>query len=496
MHPFLAVDLGAESGRVILGELDHGKLSLEHLHRFPNIPVRLPTGLYWDTLRLWQEVLAGLRVAGHDRGLKPLGIGVDTWGVDIALLGGDGALVDNPRHYRDTRNNGVPEKTFAAVPKQEIFAQTGIQFMQINSLYQWYAMKLAASPSLAAARTLFFMPDLFNYFLTGVRHAELTIASTSQFYNPAARCWASELLQNLHLDAGLLPEIVAPGARLGTILPYVAGATGLPSDTMVYAAPAHDTASAVAAVPATREGWCYISSGTWSLMGVESREPFLDETAMKLNLTNEVGVDGRIRLLKNIMGLWPLQECRRDWAAQGEDRGYDQLTEMAAGAEPFAAVINPDAFLEPGQMPRRIAQFCQSTGQTEPKAPGVVTRVILESLALRYRQVLESLERLTGRAIDVVHIVGGGSRNRLLNQFVADCTGRKVIAGPTEATAAGNILVQAMGAGLVKDLEEIRQIVARSFPLEEFRPNPQRGWDRAYGEFLRVAQASGLQQAD
>lgn len=484
---FLAVDLGAESGRVILGVLDQGKLSLEPLHRFSNQPVMLPTGLYWDTLRLWHEVLTGLAVAGRERHLRVDGIGVDTWGVDFALLGADGALVDNPRHYRDARNNGMLERTFAVAPREEIFAQTGIQFMQLNSLYQWHALKLAWSPALDSARTLLFMPDLFHYFLTGEKKAELTIASTSQFYSPLRGDWARELLSALRLDAGLLPEIVPAGTRLGAILPYVADQTGLDADTAVYATASHDTASAVAAVPAAGDhGWCYISSGTWSLMGVEIEEPVINERALELNFTNEIGVEGRVRLLKNIMGLWPLQECRREWARRGREFSYEELAKLAADAPSFFAVIDPDRFLEPGHMPERIAAWCEEHGQRAPSEPGTICRIVLESLALRYRQVLENLEELTGRPINRIHIVGGGSKNALLNQFVADCTNRTVLAGPAEATAAGNMLTQAMGGGLVMGLEEIRRVVRASFAVEVFEPKDSAHWADPYRRFLRV----------
>jgi rhamnulokinase len=485
---FLAVDLGAESGRVILGVLDGGRLSLEPLHRFPNQPVALPTGLYWDTLRLWHEILTGLAVAGRERRIPIEGIGVDTWGVDFALLGADGALVDNPRHYRDARNNGMLERTFAVVSREEIFAQTGLQFMQLNSLYQWHALKLAWSPALQSARTLLFMPDLFHYFLTGVKKAELTIASTSQFYGPLRGDWARELLATLRLDPSLLPEIVPAGTRLGPILPYVADQTGLDAGTPVFATASHDTASAVAAVPAASDrGWCYISSGTWSLMGVELEEPVINERALELNFTNEIGVEGRVRLLKNIMGLWPLQECRREWARQGREFSYEELTRLAAGAPPFFAVIDPDQFLEPGHMPERIAAWCAGHGQTPPSEPGVVCRVVLESLALRYRQVLDNLEELSGRRIERIHIVGGGSRNRLLNQFVADCTNRTVLAGPAEATAAGNILTQAMGAGLVLGLDQIRGVVRASFPVEVYQPKSPEDWSAPYRRFTSLS---------
>ncbi len=412
-------------------------------------------------------------------------MGIDTWGVDFALLGADGALVDNPRHYRDARNNGMLERTFAVVPREEIFAQTGLQFMQLNTLYQLHAMKLARSPALEVARTFLMMPDLFNYFLTGVMRAELTDVSTTQMYNPLKKRWAFELLEALGLPSGILPEIIAPGTLLGTLLPHVAEETGA-GEVPVYATCCHDTASAVAAVPAEGDDWCYISSGTWSLMGVELTEPVINQRSLELNFTNEIGAEGRIRFLKNIAGLWLLQECRRAWALEGREYSYEELARLAAGAPPFAAIISPDAFLEPGRMPEKIAAFCRRTGQEPPKDVAGMCRTILESLALRYRQVLESLESLLERRLTRIHIVGGGSRNQVLNQLVADATGRPVIAGPSEATAAGNVIVQAIGSGLLSGVKEARELIRRSFSLVSFEPTPGADWDQAYERFLRL----------
>ncbi len=486
MKHYLAIDLGAESGRVILGSIDGGRLILEELHRFPNTGVRLPTGLYWDTFRLWHEIQQGMAVAGRTRALRLEGVGIDTWGVDFGLFGADGALVDNPRHYRDSRNNGMVEKICEVVPKEEIFAATGIQFMQLNSLCQLYAMKLADSPAFKVARTLLFMPDIFSYWMTGRLCSELTIASTSQFYDPVSRGWSAGLLERLGLPVDILPEIVMPGTRLGALLPEIADATGLSGDTPVFATASHDTASAVAAVPASGEDWCYISSGTWSLMGVELAEPLINNRVLEMNVTNEVGAEGRIRLLKNIAGLWLLQECRRAWALEGREYSYEELARLAGEAEAFAAVIPPDQFLEPGRLPEKIAAYCRSTGQEAPAQPGEMCRAILESLALRYRQVLESLESLLEKRLEKIHIVGGGSRNRVLNQFVADATGRTVVAGPSEATAAGNVLVQAMGSGQLAGLAEARELVRASFDLETVEPRDRSGWDEAYALFRRL----------
>lgn len=484
MRHYLAFDLGAESGRAMLGAVGAAGLTVEELHRFPNTPVRALGALYWDVLRLWHEIQRGLAIVGRERRVKLDGIGVDTWGVDFALLGADGGPLDNPRHYRDTRTQGVMQQAFAVVPRAEIFAQTGIQFLPFNSLYQLYALKLAGAPALAAARSLLFMPDLLNYWLTGVARAELTIASTSQFYDPRRRGWALDLLDRLGLPARILPEIVPPGTRLGPLLESVAGPAGLDA-VPVYATGCHDTASAVAAVPAEGDDWCYISSGTWSLMGAELDAPVINEQVLQQNLTNEMGAGGKVRFLKNIAGLWLLQECRRAWALGGTEYSYDDLVRQAAAAKPFTAILNPDAFLEPGGMPRQIAEHCKASGQPAPATPGEFTRTILESLAVRYRQVIESLEALAGRRFRIIHIVGGGARNALLNQFVADATGRTVIAGPSEATAIGNILIQAMGAGQLPGLEPARALVRRSFALQTYRPKLTADWDEACRKFRK-----------
>jgi rhamnulokinase len=468
MGQYLAFDLGAESGRAMAGSLSGGRLSVEELHRFPNTPVRDGDALYWDTERLWHEILSGIRVA-VERKLEFQGVGIDTWGVDYGLLDADGKLVEKPRHYRDARTNGVMEKLFACVPREEVFGYTGIQFMQINTLYQWYAAKLSGGPGLADARQLLNIPDLFNYWLTGVARSEATIASTTQFFNPVSMTWASELLGRLDLPTEILRPVVPPGTLLGKMTQ--------PPGWPVYATAGHDTASAVAAVPAASgRDWCYISSGTWSLMGLEMDRPVIDAQSLALGVTNEVGVGGTVRLLKNNAGLWLLQECRRAWAAEGTEYSYEQLTRMAAEARPFAATIDPDAFLEPGDMPRKIAEHCRKRGQNPPLTHAEFARTILESLAIRYRQVLESLEKLAGRKIEVIHIVGGGSRNAVLNQMVADSTGRVVIAGPSEATAIGNILVQAIGAGELGGLADVRAVVRHSFAPVAFEPAGSGGW--------------------
>ena len=474
MTRYLAFDLGAESGRAIAGTLDGGKLAVDELHRFPNTTVREGEALYWDTERLWNEIRRGIAVAAESN-LALDGIGIDTWGVDYGLVGDDGQLVERPRHYRDPRTNGMMDQLFAVVPRSEVFGYTGIQFMQLNTLYQLYAAKVAGGDGLARARRLLNMPDLFNYRLTGEARSETTIASTTQFFNPANMTWATELLKRLSLPTEILGPVVQPGTLLGKTLDA--------PHTPVYATAGHDTAAAVAAVPAQGgDNWCYISSGTWSLMGLEIPAPVINEDSLRLNYTNEVGVGGTIRLLKNIAGLWLLQECRRAWSLEGTEYDYETLTRMAAEARPFSAIIDPDAFLEPGEMPSKIAAHCAARGQAAPATHGEYARTILESLALRYRQVLESLELLGKRKIEVIHIVGGGSRNMVLNQFVADCTGRRVIAGPSEATAIGNLLVQAIGAGELRNLDDVRAVVRASFAPVTIEPHPSADWDRAYSK--------------
>jgi rhamnulokinase len=467
---YLALDLGAESGRGILAHIADRRIELTELRRFANTPVRLPTGLYWDTLRLFHEICESIRTAAS--GAEHIdGIGIDTWGVDFGLIGGDGSLIANPRHYRDARTHGVPQQVFRTIPRNEIFRQTGIQFMDINSLYQLYALQQDSPQLLGLTSNLLFMPDLFNYFLTGLSVSERTVASTSQFYDPLNKCFATTMLESLGLHGGFLAGLADPGTELGPVLPELSEVCELKRKTIVYATASHDTASAVAAVPAPSTGnWCYISSGTWSLMGVETSEPIINNASLAANFTNEVGIAGTIRFLKNIPGLWLLQECRRAWEREGHEYSYAELMERAAVARRIGTRIDLDEFILCGNHPERIREYCTKTGQEVPEDAGSMTRVILQSLAARYKEVLELLEKVTGRQIEVIHIVGGGSRNKLLNQLAADFTGRRVVAGPAEATAAGNALVQALGAGEIGSLEELRCVVKRSFEVEEFTP--------------------------
>ncbi len=484
---YLAFDLGAESGRAVVGRFDGATLQLDTLHRFPNGPVAVMGRLYWDALRLWAEMKQGLALYRREHGTTLDGIGLDTWGVDFALLGADGALLANPRHYRDPRTDGMLEAAFERVPREEVFAATGIQFMQINTLYQLLAMRLGGDPTLDAARTLLMIPDLFNYWLTGVKACEFSDATTTQFYNPRRCAWAKPLLERMGLPTDILPPVIQPGAVVGPLLPGVAEEVGL-GDVTVIAPACHDTGSAVAAVPARGEDFAYISSGTWSLMGVEETEPVITPESLAFNFTNEGGVCGTFRLLKNIMGLWLVQECRRTWAGLGREYSYAELTAMAAEAPAFGPLVEPDChdFLAPGDMPARIRAFCARTGQAAPETEGATVRCALESLALKYRWVLEKLEVMTGRTLRAIHVVGGGSQNALLCQLAADATGRPVVAGPVEATAMGNVIMQALARGHIGSLAEGREVVRRSCEVVTYEPQPHAAWDDAYARFLAI----------
>jgi rhamnulokinase len=484
---FLAFDLGAESGRAMLGRFDGARLALSEIRRFANVPVALPDGLHWDVLRLWAEIKQGMALAARDYGAGLAGLGLDTWGVDFALLDGKGGLVANPHHYRDSRTDGMIEEAFRRVPRAEIFEQTGIQVMPINSLYQLLSMVVGRSPALEVARTFLTIPDLFNYWLTGRAVCEFSNATTTQCYDPRRRDWARPLLDRLGIPTAIFPAIVPSGTILDRLLPSVAEETGL-GDMPVVAPACHDTGSAVAAVPAAGPGFAWISSGTWSVMGAELPAPVIDAQSLAFNITNEGGVGGTFRFCKNVMGLWLVQECRRTWVHQGEEYSYDDLAHMAAQAGPFQAVVDPDygEFLKPGDMPARVRAYCRATGQAAPESKGALIRCLLEGIALKYRWVLERLEEILGRRLDPIHIVGGGTRNRLLSQFTADATGRRVVTGPAEATAAGNVVVQAMALGHVASLDEGRALVRDSFDVATFEPGDRSGWEEAYARLLAL----------
>jgi rhamnulokinase len=476
---FLAFDLGAESGRAILGRLRHGLLDLQEVHRFPNEPVRQNGALQWDILRLWLEIRRSLERMPSTE-LESLG--VDTWGCDYALLGEQGTLLQNPYHYRDRRTDGVMDEVFQRVPAETIYSVTGIQFLPFNTLFQLYAASRATPRLLDAASTLTTIPDLLNFWLTGQLTAEFTNATTTQFVEAKTRTWATGLLADLGLPTRLLPRLIEPGTEVGRLGADVSAAL---AGTRVVAPACHDTGSAVASVSVGGRR-AFLSSGTWSLLGIEMPTPVITPRSRDLNFTNEGGVCGTTRLLKNIAGMWLLQACLRSWAEFGLRFEYGELLGAASDERyAFKALFDPDHgdFLHPPCMVTAIANYCRRTGQPEPDNPPAFTRAILESLAFKYRFVLDRLEELTGTPIEEVQIVGGGSRNRLLNQFTADATGRTVFAGPVEATALGNIAMQMVATGAVGSLGEARAIIERSLPVERFVPESRESWDEHYGRF-------------
>ncbi|MEU1055729.1 rhamnulokinase family protein [Streptomyces sp. NPDC005876] len=458
---YAAVDLGASSGRVMVGRVGPGTLELTEAHRFPNRPVRLPEGLRWDVLGLYAGVLDGLRAAG-----PVASVGVDGWAVDYGLLDADGALLGNPVHYRDARTEGVAEKVWAALPAAELYAATGLQYAPFNTLYQLTAARGSAQS--AAARRLLLIPDLMAYWLTGEQGTELTNASTTQLIDPRTRDWAHGVAERLGVDLGLFPPLRRPGDRAGVLRPEVLEETGLTGPVRVTAVGSHDTASAVAAVPADGERFAYICTGTWSLAGLELTAPVLTEASRAANFTNELGLDGTVRYLRNIMGLWLLQECVRAWG----DPELSGLLKAAAEVPALRSVVDAGdtAFLAPGRMPERIAEACRASGQPVPITPAETTRCILDSLALAHRRAVQEAQELAGHPVDVVHIVGGGTRNALLCQSTADACGLPVVAGPAEAAALGNVLVQARADGLVGDLAGMRRLLARTQSPVRYEP--------------------------
>ena len=487
-HAYLAFDLGAESGRAVLGRLQAGLLTMEELHRFANEPVQYNGELHWDVPRLWLEMQKGLALAASAGVGRLSGIGVDAWGDDYALLGESGTLLGDPFHYRDSRTAGMIERVSSIVSREEIYEQTGIQFMELNTLYQFYAGFEKTPKLYLNAERLLTVPDLFNFWLTGEANCEFTNATTTQCYNPRRQRWATELLQKLGLPIHLLSPLIQPGTVLGPLADPVASATGAGA-VPVIAPACHDTGSAVAAVHSADQS-VFISSGTWSVLGTEVTEPVINSASHRLNFTNEGGVCGTFRLLKNIAGLWLLQACRREWQTRGQDWSYGELTRRAQAEPGFQSLVDPDhpSFVRCASMPEAIARFCRTTGQPEPQDPAAYTRAILESLALKYRLVLEALEQLTGKPNTEIHIVGGGAKNQLLNQLTANATGRRVLAGPIEATALGNIGMQMLATGAANSLGEVREVIARSFPAEVYEPHETDEWQDVYKRFRQYCE--------
>ncbi|MBN2983855.1 rhamnulokinase [Cohnella algarum] len=487
----LAFDLGAGSGRALVGTLEAGEdgaeaLRVTEIHRFPNEAIRIGEHLYWDILRLFQEIKTGIRLAFRD-GFRPETLGIDTWGVDFGLLDANGELLGNPYHYRDPQTQGLIEEAVSLIGKEELFRQGGLQFMPFNTVYQLYAMSKARSPKLEAAETLLLTPDLLLYWLTGVRICEFTMATTTQLFLPREQRWNVELMRRLGIPERIFLAPVPPGTRAGRLTPAVSEELGVPAIEAI-AVGTHDTESAVAAVPAGDGPFAYIVCGTWSLLGTELAEPLLSARTMELEFSNEGGAGGTYQLLKNIMGLWILQECKREWEEEGSRTTYPELVEAARNAEPFRSLIDPDdaVFYAPPDMNEAVRDFCRTTGQPVPRTPGETARCILESLAMRYRQVLEQAESLTGESYAGLHMVGGGIQNELLCQFAADALGRPVWAGPVEASAIGNMLLQFIATGKCANLREARRLSARSFPVRVYDPQRAEQWNAAYERYTAL----------
>jgi rhamnulokinase len=470
---YIAVDLGASSGRTMVGSLEDGKLTLQEVNRFWNGATGIGGTLYWDFLHIFRNIQEGISLARKTFGAGLVSIGIDTWGVDFGLLGPQGQMLENPVNYRDSRTAGMMEEVFSRVPREEVFASTGIQFMEINTLYQLMALSLEQAPPYQAAKTLLFSPDLLNYWLTGKRFNERTIASTSQIYNPVTRDWAYDLLDKLGIRSDLFAELVDPGTVIGDT-------DGLP----VVAVGSHDTASAFAAVPAEDvENCAFLSSGTWSLLGTEESKPIINAESLAANFTNEAGVCDTVRFLKNLSGLWIIQELRRVWNEQGCDYSFGALADLALEAGPFGFFIDPldDRFAAPGDMAVRIADYCEESGQARPESHAQMLRATLEGLAFVYTEVLDDLERLTGHSLETLRIIGGGCQHALLNQMTANATGRKVVTGPIEATAIGNVMMQMLAMGDVGSLAEGRAVVLDSFAHESdtYLPEDRPAWKAA-----------------
>ncbi|MDD9265850.1 rhamnulokinase [Paenibacillus sp. MAHUQ-63] len=486
----LAFDLGASSGRAIVGSLDSeaGQVTIEEIHRFSNDPVKVGDRLHWDILRLFHELKQGILQTKH-RGYTDIeSLAIDSWAVDFGLLAKNGELLGNPYHYRDHQTDHTMEKVFAVVGREKLYAKTGLQFLQFNSLFQLAAIQERNPELLERAETFLMIPDLLRYFLTGEKHSEFTNATTTQLLNATTKTWDPELLEQLDLPADLFLPPVPSGSRVGSLTQDICEELDV-VPIPVIAVGEHDTASAVVAVPALEEDFAFLSCGTWSLLGTETKEPVLGEQALAWNFTNEGGVYGTNRLLKNIMGLWLIQECKRTWDKEGKNLSFSELVKLAQQAKPFQAFIDPDhdMFLGPKHMPKQIQQYCRDTQQFVPQSEGEIVRTILESLALKYRFVLERTEQLTGKTYSGLHIVGGGIQNELLCQFTSNATGREVWAGPVEGSALGNLVVQWIALGYIADLREARKLIRNSFPVKTYVPEDVAGWQAAYATFCQVA---------
>ena len=495
---FVAADLGASSGRIMLGQWDGRAFSVRELHRFANGGVRAGDGHYWDILGIWSHIRAGLEKCHSSCSQPPQGIAVDAWGVDFGLLDRAGRLLGNPRHYRDPRTDGIPLRVFEAVPERQWFAETGVRTMPINTLFQLYSMVRGGDPTLPGAETLLMIPDLCAYFLCGEKTVEWTEAATTQMYSPRRKDWARTLLKGLDMPVNILPPVALPGTVLSPVRKDVIEDCGFTQSFPVIAVGSHDTASAVAAIPNMNEDSVFLSSGTWSLMGVEAVEPNTSEEAFQLGFTNEGGADGGVLLLKNITGLWIVQECLRHWKNDGRRYTWSELASAAEAAAPFQCFIDPDArnFQSQCDMPRAIHEYCLASGETAPETDGEIARCAFESLSLKYRSVLESLRKLTGRALCTIRVVGGGGLNSLLCQMTADACGCDVVAGPAEASTLGNVILQAVATGHLSDIWSGRVAIAESVQCSVFEPHRDVRWDEAYARFRALESMHSAATAD
>ncbi|MEL9939674.1 MAG: rhamnulokinase family protein [Ignisphaera sp.] len=486
----LAFDLGASSCRAMMGFVDEKEktVSVEELYRWPNFMIRVDDGLYWDVLRIWHEMKTAIKLAYKRYGKDLVSIGVDTWGIDFALLDERGMLIENPHTYRDPRTEGMMEEVFKRVPKEKIYERTGIQFIRINTLYQIFSMVYYNDPKLRIAKTFLMIPDLFNYWLTGEKLAEYTEATTTQFLDPGAKKWAFDILEALGIPTHIFPDVIEPGTRIGKINPRLASELDIPKEIDVVAPATHDTASAIAAGPMVSEDVGYVSSGTWSLVGVELPHPLINRKAMEYNYTNEGGAFNTITFLRNVQGMWIVEEIRRVLADRGQQLSYEEILRIAQEAKPFTAFIDPDyeGFIAPENMVDAIMSYLEKTGQRKPQGLGELFRIVFESLALKYRLVFEQAEDLLGRRLKGINIFGGGSRNWFLNQLTADFTNKVVYAGPEEATSIGNVLLQVAGLGIIKSLKELREYVRNSYKVRVFEPRHSGEHEEAYERFLKI----------
>lgn len=483
---FLAFDIGASSGRAILGILKEGKLELKEIHRFKNQMTRIHGSYYWNIYSLFEALKTGLKKCVSEYNIQPDSIGIDTWGVDYSLVSESGQLIGLPFAYRDHRTDKAMEDFFKILSKKETYLLSGIQFMQFNTLFQLFASVKEKHSRLSIAESLLFTPDTLNYLFTGIKKNEYTIASTSQLLKPGKAEWENKLFEAAGVSPALVEEIVQPGTEIGKVLPEILEETGC-DEIPCIAVASHDTASAIASVPANDGNWAYLSSGTWSLLGIESPVPVVSEKTLEMNFTNEGGVEGTTRLLKNIMGMWLIQECKRIWDEEKE-LDWHEIVEICNAVEPFNCLINPDdpMFLNPGNMPKAIQEYCKKTGQQIPETKGEIARCIYDSLVLKYKFTIKQIESVTGIKIEKLHIIGGGAHNKIMNQLTADAIGIPVFAGPTEATAIGNVMMQAKAIGAVNSLSEIREVVRNSFEVTEYKSSPKLDWDAAYTKFEKL----------